>query len=195
MERLLGAARAAAHCGAWAGGVLLFAAAGLIGVEVLIRKFLHLSTGGTDEISGMALAMATVWALPLALLDRAHIRIDSLYSLLPIRMVATLDILGLVAFAVFFGHIAWYGYGVFATSLRLGSVSLSGVSIPLAVPQAVWVAGLFAFLSTILLLLLRALALLLAGDAQAVVRLAGSRTALEEAEEEVRDLKRRSAKT
>jgi TRAP-type C4-dicarboxylate transport system permease small subunit len=195
LATLLGLARRIATLGVWAGGALLAATALLIGVEVLIRKLFSISTGGADELSGFALAIATAWALPLALLDRAHIRVDSLYGILPRRLAALLDILGLVAFAVFFGHVAWYGWGVFQTSLRLGAVSLSALGVPLAIPQAIWVAGIFVFLLTLLLLLVRAVGLLLAGDATGVIRLAGSRTALEEAEEEVRDLGRRSAET
>jgi TRAP-type mannitol/chloroaromatic compound transport system permease small subunit len=192
VKQLLRLARSISTAGVWAGGALLALTAVLIGVEVLIRKLLNMSTGGADEVSGMALAVATAWALPLALLDRAHIRIDSLYGLMPIRVAAVLDILGLLAFALFFGHIAWYGWGVFATSLRLGSVSLSAMAVPLAVPQAIWAAGMTFFVATIALLLIRALMLLASGDAEGVVRIAGSRTALEETAEELRDLDRRT---
>ena len=195
MDPLLRAARAIARAGIWAGGSLLFATALLIGVEVLARKLLNASTGGADELSGMALAMASAWALPFALLERAHIRIDTLYSLMPTRIAALLDMVGLLAFLVFFGHIAWYGWAVFRTSVRLGSVSLSAVSVPLAVPQLIWVAGHGFFVLTVLLLLVRAFTFLLRGEAAEVVRLVGSRTAQEETREELEDARRRRGAT
>ena len=87
-----------AQCGLWFGGALVFVAALLIGVDVLMRKFLARSIGGADELAGYALALGTAWSLGAALLERAHIRIDSLYVLLarpgvPARMSERSDAL------------------------------------------------------------------------------------------------------
>ena len=72
-----------AQWGLWFGGALVLLAAVLIGIDVLMRKFLDRSIGGADELAGYSLAIGTAWGLGAALLDRAHIRIDSLYVLLP----------------------------------------------------------------------------------------------------------------
>ena len=72
-----------AQWGLWFGGALVLLAAILIGIDVLMRKFLARSIGGADELAGYALAIGTAWGLGAALLDRAHIRIDSLYMLFP----------------------------------------------------------------------------------------------------------------
>ena len=185
MDLLLACARRVARAGAWFGGGLLIAAALLIGVEVVIRKAFSVTIGGADELSGHALAISTSWALAFTLLERAHIRIDSLYAHLPARLCALLDIAGLALLTAFVALIAWYGLGVFQTSYRLGARSLSPLGTPLAVPQLIWVLGFVVFLVIAILLLVRALMLLIAGDAAAVMRLIGSRSVSEEIEAEI----------
>jgi TRAP-type mannitol/chloroaromatic compound transport system permease small subunit len=185
LDLLLVYARKVARAGAWFGGALLLAAALLVGVEVVIRKAFDLTIGGADELSGYALAISTSWGLAFTLLERAHIRIDSLYVHLPVRLCALLDIAGLALLTALFVLITWYGYGVFLTSYRLGAHSLSPLSTPLVIPQLIWVLGFVLFLVIAILLLVRALMLLIAGDAPAVVRLIGSRTVTEEVEAEL----------
>jgi TRAP-type mannitol/chloroaromatic compound transport system permease small subunit len=180
VDPLLDLARRIARAGAWFGGALLIAAALLVGVEVVIRRAFSVSVGGTDELAGYALAISTTWALAFALLERAHIRIDSLYVYLPARLCALLDIAGLLLLIAFFGLITWYGWGVFATSYALGARSLSPLGTPLLLPQLLWVLGFAMFLAIAVLLLVRALAALFAGDLATVQRLVGSRTMREE---------------
>ncbi len=146
MDSLLELSRKVARIGAWFGGALIIAAAFLVGVEVVIRKAFSLSIGGADELSGYALAISTAWALAFALLERAHIRIDSLYVHLPIRLAALLDVLGLALFTGFVGLIAWYGLGVVETSYRLDAHSLSPLGTPLVLPELLWLLGFLLFL-------------------------------------------------
>jgi TRAP-type mannitol/chloroaromatic compound transport system permease small subunit len=188
LDPLLGLARRIARIGAWFGGALLIAAALLVGVEVVIRKAFSVSVGGADELAGYALAISTSWALAFALLERAHIRIDSLYVHLPVRLCALLDIAGLLLLTAFFALITWYGLGVFQTSWTLGARSLSPLGTPLVVPQLLWVLGLAMFLATAVLLLIRALVALIAGDLATVRRLVGSRTLREEVAAEVAEV-------
>ena len=95
--------------GLWFGGALVLLAALLIGVDVLMRKFLARSIGGADELAGYALAIGTAWGLGAALIDRAHIRINSLYMLFPRRLRLALDLAGLVLFVAFFALMTWQG--------------------------------------------------------------------------------------
>jgi TRAP-type mannitol/chloroaromatic compound transport system permease small subunit len=185
LDPLLGLARRIARAGAWFGGILLIAAALLVGVEVVIRKAFSVSVGGADELAGYALAVSTSWALAFTLLERAHIRIDSLYMHLPVRLCALLDIAGLMLLTAFFALITWYGFGVFQTSWTLGARSMSPLGTPLIVPQLLWVLGLAMFLAIAVLLLARALVALIAGDLASVRRLVGSRTLREEVAAEV----------
>jgi TRAP-type mannitol/chloroaromatic compound transport system permease small subunit len=185
LDLLLVYARKVARAGAWFGGALIIASAFVVGVEVVIRKAFDLSIGGADELSGYALAISTSWALAFTLLERAHIRIDSLYVHLPVRLCALLDILGLVLLTALFGLIAWYGFVVFRTSYQLGAHSLSPLGTPLVVPQLLWVLGFTVFLAIALVLLGRALVALVTGDLATVRGLVGSRTVSEEIEAEL----------
>src|SRR3990170_6632562 len=145
-----------AQWGLWFGGALVLLAAVLIGVDVLMRKFLARSIGGADELAGYALAIGTTWGLGAALLDRAHIRIDSLYVLFPQKLRLALDLVALVLLVGFFAMIAWHGLGVVSQSWTSGSRSQSALETPTIIPQVLWIAGLIAFVLVGLVLLLNA---------------------------------------
>lgn len=178
----------------WFGGALILLAAFVIGIDVLMRKFLAKSIGGADELAGYALAIGTVWGLGAALLDRAHIRIDSLYVRFPLMLRVLLDLLGLVLFVGFFAMVAWHGWGVMEQSWTSGSRSQSAIETPTVIPQAIWMLGLAMFLASGFLLFVDSLLRVLRGDLQGAVRLVGTRSAEEEVEDEIRDLKARAAR-
>jgi len=180
-----------AQWGLWFGGALVFLAALLIGVDVLLRKFMARSIGGADELAGYALAIGTAWGLGAALLDRAHIRIDSLYVLFPLRLRLALDIVALMLLVGFFALIAWHGSGVVAQSWTSGSRSQSALETPIVIPQVVWIAGLVVFVAIGIVLLVDAVRILVSGDPRSAARLIGTRSAEEEVEDEIRDLKDR----
>jgi TRAP-type C4-dicarboxylate transport system permease small subunit len=192
MEHAMAGARRFAQWGLWFGGALILLAAILIGIDVLMRKFLDRSIGGADELAGYALAIATAWGLGAALLDRAHIRIDSLYVLFPQKLRLGLDVAALVLIVGFFTLIAWHGLGVVSQSWTSGSRSQSALETPTVIPQALWIIGLAAFFVIGVLLLVAALRLAVAGDLRGMSRLISTRSAEEEVEEEIRDLKERA---
>jgi TRAP-type mannitol/chloroaromatic compound transport system permease small subunit len=190
MDRLLTLSRTLSRAGAWAGGALVAAAAIMISVDVLLRKIFSTTLGGASEISGYILAVSTTWALALALLDRAHVRIDSLYVLLPTRACALLDIVALIAFMIFAGILTWQGWVMFAFSYEIGSRSVTPLETPLAIPQFIWVAGFAFFFLVMSLLLIRAVTAFVTGRIGDVQRLLGSRTALQELEEAIQEHER-----
>ena len=112
MDPALTGVRRFARWGLWFGGALILLAAILIGIDVLMRKFLDRSIGGADEHAGYSLAVGTAWGLAATLLDRAHIRIDSLYVLFPQKLRLALDIAALILLVGFFALVAWHGLGV-----------------------------------------------------------------------------------
>lgn len=180
----------------WFGGLLILLAASLIGIDVVLRKFFATSIGGADELAGYALAIATAWSLAAALLARAHIRIDSLYVLLPLKLRLLLDFLGLVLFVGFFGLIARHGWNVLLQSWSSGSRSQSALQIPTVIPQAMWIVGLALFVIIGALLFAHALGLVLRGRSGEATRAISTRSAQEDVAEEVRDVKaRRSLET
>ena len=176
MDTLLAYSRHVARAGTWFGCGLLIAASFLIGVDVVIRKLFNLSIGGADELSGYALAIGSAWAFAYALLERAHVRIDSLYVILPRRVRAILDVFGLAIFVAFMALVAWHGWGVFSESVKLDAHSMSPIATPLIYPQALWVTGLIVFVAIGALLFARVLVAYVTGDAATVHRLAGSRS-------------------
>jgi TRAP-type C4-dicarboxylate transport system permease small subunit len=180
--------------GLWFGGVLILIAAVLIGIDVLMRKFLARSIGGADELAGYALAIGTAWGLGAALIDRAHIRIDSLYVLLPAKLRLFLDLMAVFLLVGFFALIAWHGFGVVSQSWVSGSRSQSALEIPTVVPQFLWIVGLVSFVTVGVLLMVHALRLAAKGDMQGMARAISTRSAEEEIDAEIRDLKERAAR-
>jgi TRAP-type C4-dicarboxylate transport system permease small subunit len=191
MDQTMTGVRRFAQWGLWFGGALVLLAAVLIGIDVLMRKFLARSIGGADELAGYALAIGTAWGLGAALLDRAHIRIDSLYVLFPQKLRLILDVVALVLLVGFFALMTWHGWGVVTQSWTSGSRSQSALETPTIIPQAIWIVGLAAFVLVGVLLLLQALRLAASGDLRGVGRLISTRSAEEEVEDEIRDLKDR----
>jgi TRAP-type mannitol/chloroaromatic compound transport system permease small subunit len=191
MDRILDLAYRLARAGAWAGGSLVILASFIIGIDVLLRKFFSVSIGGSSELSGYVLAISSSWAFALALLDRAHIRIDTLYVVLPTRVAAVLDILSLFAMFGFVTLLTWQSWHVFAQSFRFGSHALTPLGTPLAYPQFLWLVGLVFFLLIIVLLSIRACVAFAHNDIATVQRIAGSRTAQEDLDEELDSMQRR----
>ena len=174
----------------WFGGALVLAAALLIGVDVTLRKFFNASIGGADELAGYALALGTAWSLAATLLERAHIRIDSLYVFFPRWLRLALDFIGIALLIAFFGLIARHGWNVVQQSWVSASRSQSALATPVVIPQAIWVLGLALFFLVGLALLAYAAALIVRGKVGEATRLISTRSAAEEVEEEMRDLQK-----
>ena len=176
--------------GVWCGGILMVVSSFIIGTEVILRKVFLMSLGGADELASYALALGTVWALSFALLHRSHIRVDALYQHLPKPICAILDVLALISILVFASILAWYGFDVWLTSWEFDSTANTPLGTPLWIPQGLWVLGLFSFVLTTLLLLVRALGALLRKDLDTVQQLAGTLTVDEELHEEMEAVER-----
>ena len=79
MSRLQSIAREISRAGAVAGGALLLVASITICVDIAMRYAFSWTVGGADELAGYALAIASAWGFSAALLNRSHIRIDTVY--------------------------------------------------------------------------------------------------------------------
>jgi hypothetical protein len=73
-----------------------------------------------------------------------------------------------------------------AQSYASSSRSLSDLQTPQVIPQAVWFMGLVFFVAVALLLLVRAAIAFVQGDLSDLFALIGSKSAVAEAEEEIR---------
>ncbi len=158
----------------------------MICIDITLRYTVALTVGGADELAGYALAIASVWGFSTALLSRSHIRIDTVYVRVGIRARAILDMLSVAGIALFFGLVAWHGWGVMAQSYASSSRSLSDLQTPQVIPQALWFMGLVFFVAVALLLLVRAAIAFVQGDLSGLFALIGSKSAVAEAEEEIR---------
>lgn len=188
MQRLMDFARRLSRVSLWFGGALVLLAAVLIGIDVLLRKVFETSIGGADELAGYALALGTAWALGPTLLDRAHIRIDSLYGFFPRWLRLAADLAGLVLFVGFFGLVAWHGWGVAEQSWVSSSRSHTALETPTVIPQAVWLLGLFMLIVIGIVLFVHALVLIARSDIGAATRAISTRSVAEDVEEEIRFL-------
>jgi TRAP-type C4-dicarboxylate transport system permease small subunit len=186
MGRLQTIAEGISRVGAIVGGALLLMASIIICIDITLRYTISKTLGGADELSGYALAIASAWGFSAALLSRSHIRIDTVYVRVRPRVRAILDLLSLVTFTSFIALITWHAWGVLRQSYVSDSHSLSEIEAPLVIPQALWFAGLVFFVMVALLLLARSLHAFFGGDLAKLFELIGSKSAVAEAEEEVR---------
>lgn len=168
----------------WAAGGLIIASVLLICFDVIARKFWGFNTGGADELSSFAFAISTSWALAFATLQRANVRVDVLYQLLPVKVAALLDWLSVVALGVFMVFLTWYAKDVLSASWIQDSAANSTMATPLWIPQGLWFLGLLWMCLVMTLMLVRSSYLLVTGDLAALQDLCGVRSAQEEAEEE-----------
>ena len=185
LDRLLVLAHSVSRAAIWSGGTLVLCAAILVAADVLMRNVFMVTFGGADELAGYAFAIGTAWALSFTLLNRANVRVDALYALLPPRFCAVLDIIALIALGMFAGLLTWHAAVMLETSISFSARATTPLQTPLWIPQSLWVAGLVVFILTLALLFLRAVLALLGGDLATVRRLAGARSIEENAADEI----------
>lgn len=168
----------------WTGGALMLFSAVMVSADVLSRRLLGITMGGSDEISGYLFAIATALAFPYALLHRANVRIDALYGRFPATLRALLDIVGIGLLAAFAAAVTWRaGLSVLVT-WQNGSHSITPLQTPLIVPQALWLAGWILFCLCLALVLFGMVAATLRGDLAAARALGGTLSVEEEIAEE-----------
>lgn len=174
-------------------GLIFVALSLLVAVETFVRKVFNFSLQGADELGGYALAIGGTIAFSLALLGRTHIRVDVFHEHLPKAMKAVLDWLSVVSLAAFAILIAWLAGYVIKDTTAYMSVSQTPWATPLKYPQSAWLVGLIMFAAVAVLLAGRASWLLLRGELVQLDREFGPRSTREEVDEELADLKARSA--
>lgn len=188
LDNLLTATRQVCRLAAWFGGSLFILISFLITVEIVLRKFFNSTIGGADELTGYALAAGASWSFGFAVLERAHIRVDSLYILMPSRLRAALDVVALAAMLLFFALILYFALIMFADTIRIGARSRTSLYTPLVIPQTIWLLGLILSVGVTTVLLVRTVVALFDGNIRLVAQLAGSKSAEEELEEELASL-------
>jgi len=144
-------------------GVLLLVCAALVLADVLLRRT-GTSLGGTDEISGYVMAIATSWGMAYALVELGHVRIDVLRSRVVARVRAVFDLIAMLALACTVSFVAVRGWPVLERSILNASRANTPLQTPLALVQAPWLAGWVWFALCAWLSFFVALALIVRGD-------------------------------
>lgn len=121
-------------------GVLLLACVVFVLADIVLRQ-MGSSLGGTDEISGYVMAIATSWGMAFTLTELGHVRIDILRGRATGGARALFDLTAMLALAVTVTLIALRGWPVLSRSLANSSRANTPLETPLALVQAPWLAG------------------------------------------------------
>jgi TRAP-type C4-dicarboxylate transport system permease small subunit len=176
-------------------GAIFVVLAVVVSVETISRKLFNFSLQGADELGGYALAVGSTLAFSLALLGRAHIRVDVFHELLPRRLQAWLNWFSIFSLAAFGVFIAWVAFKVIADTLSYGSTAQTPWATPLIWPQGVWYAGLVTFALVATGYAVRATLLLFTVRIDTLNHDFHPKSAKEELKEELEDLAHRQVGT
>ncbi|MEM7544682.1 MAG: TRAP transporter small permease [Pseudomonadota bacterium] len=143
-------------------GIMLLACAGFVLIDIIARQ-LGSSFGGTDEISGYVMAIATSWGMAYTLLELGHVRIDLLRSRCAPLGRALFDIFSMIVLSGTIILIALRCWPVLERSIKNGSTANTPLETPLAWVQGPWFAGWVWFAIMASLTTLIALGLIIKG--------------------------------
>lgn len=172
MERkMIDSLRAINRGVALAVGFGLLACAAFVLADIILRQT-GASLGGTEEIAGYAMALATSWGMAYTLLELGHVRIDLMRSRLQGFGRAVLDVFAMIVMSGVIITIAVKAWPVLERSLTMGSRANTPLETPLAWIQLPWFAGWVWFAVMSCLTTLAALSLLIKRrfeDSEAIV--------------------------
>ncbi len=142
LRRVLGALDAVTYGMAVLSGVVFLAVSFYITLDVIGRKFFHLSSAVTDEMGGYALAFGSMWALAWTLRSGGHVRIDVVLPHLPPLLRNALDYLAMAIMAFFAVMVGTYAWRLALESFNTDARAMSFLRTPLWGPQGLLALGL-----------------------------------------------------
>jgi TRAP-type C4-dicarboxylate transport system permease small subunit len=154
-------------------GIGLLLCAGAVLLDIVLRQLGH-SFGGTDEISGYVMAIATSWGMGYALMELGHVRIDLIRSRVGGLGRALFDLFAMLMLSGTVTLIAIRAWLVVERSLANSSRANTPLETPLALVQIPWFAGWLWFAIVSWLTLVAALALVMRRDYGASERAIGA---------------------
>lgn len=131
-----------ARVGTVVGGFLIFAAALIVTLELILRNVFNISMGGADEISSYLFAVAVAWGLPQVMLSDGNVRIEALVNTIPPAFRSWILRLGNLVLVFFLGILAWRAGEMAWISYETASRAVTPLQTPLAIPQSLWALGL-----------------------------------------------------
>lgn len=126
---------------AYVSGALFLLASFYITLDVIGRKFFHISSAVTDEIGGYALALGGMWALAYTLRTGGHVRIDILLPHLSRRVQALLNYAAVALMVLFAFMVALYTWRLALDSFAGSAKAMSFIQTPLFLPQSLMAFG------------------------------------------------------
>ncbi|MBU2959118.1 TRAP transporter small permease [Paracoccus sp. 1_MG-2023] len=177
---------------AWIFGATMLGLALFVTADVVCRKFIGMSFEGADELGGYALAVGAGLAFVVAMVNRAHMRVDVIYARLSVRFQAMLD---LVALATLLGMallLMLLGWQMLSDSLAYRSTAPTIWATPLAWPQSAWLGTLVMFALICAIALAQGIRMALQSDWHRLNNGFGTSPEKDELEAELADLQRRT---
>ncbi|MBL4786435.1 MAG: TRAP transporter small permease [Cohaesibacteraceae bacterium] len=155
-------------------GFVLLASVAVTILDIVLRRF-GLSLGGTDEISGYAMAISTSWGISYALTNLAHVRIDLLRAQCASRGRALFDAIAILALSGTALVIAYRTWSVLSKTIKYHSTANTPLETPLWIPQSLWFAGWIWFALSAVIVLVGVVVFVFQGRFDDVDQVAGLR--------------------
>jgi len=143
-------------------GIGLLSMVAFVVLDIILRQF-HASFGGSEELAGYAMALATSWGMAYALLELGHIRIDLLRSRTGPVARSLFDLFSMVVMSIVIVTIAIKCWPVVERAIDNGSRANTPLATPLAWVQVPWFAGWVWFALMSCLVTLAAISLVMRG--------------------------------
>jgi TRAP-type mannitol/chloroaromatic compound transport system permease small subunit len=122
-------------------GTLFFLYSFYVALEVIGRNFIGIFTGITDEIGGYVLAFGGSIGLAYTLRAQGHVRIDIIFSFIPLRIKPWFDAVAMVIMAIFAGVVSYYVYEMAVVSHQISATGHSLIEMPQWVIQSMVLVG------------------------------------------------------
>ncbi|MBV7484620.1 TRAP transporter small permease [Bordetella sp. BOR01] len=122
------------------GGVLLFIAATLVFVQIVLR-ILGLSFSGLYEIAAFCAVWSVFLTAGVGIQRNVHVRVDVLLMVCPPPIAYVLRLLSALLMVGMSGMLCYSGYLLIAESLTFGDRTLGMISIPMWIPQIIMPLG------------------------------------------------------
>lgn len=181
------------HITSWVFGITLLALSLFVAAETLSRKLFNFSFQGADELGGYTLAVCGALSFTIALLQRAHIRIDIVHDRFPPAVQAILNWLSALSMAAMGIFLARYCWLVVRDTLEYGSTAPTAWATPMIYPQAVWYVCLMLFAVASILLAVFATRCILRRDLDRLNAEFKPKGVMEELDDELGDIERRQS--
>ncbi len=144
-------------------GIGLLICAAVVLLDIVFRQ-MGSSFGGTDEISGYAMAIATSWGMAYTLLELGHVRIDLLRGRAGQKGRAIFDLFSMLVMSACVSLVAFKCWPVLENSLHNNSKANTPLETPLALVQTPWFLGWVWFAIVSWLTFAIAIGMVLRGD-------------------------------